>query len=171
MVTSTYHGAHSYAITDISAHPEDELFVSVSRDKSALVWDHRQVLPATALLSDHPYHLTCCNWRDSSKNLDLIQIGDAKGDLFQVDRRVPDKIVSRVSLFDRPVRKIGKCGEKWLVCGNSTELRTVNWSETDAVETVVSGEDLIRDFLVADDQKTVQVLCMNGDQLWGEVKG
>lgn len=165
MSTSTYDGAHSSAVTDVSVHPVEKLFMSVSRDKSALIWDHRQVRPATGLLADHAYHLTCCNWRDATTdNADVIVIGDAKGDVFQVDRRVPDKIVSLVTVFDRPVRKISAGGKgKWLVCGNSTELRRVDRALSEAVETVVLCEDWIRDFVVREEESSVQVLCMNGD--------
>lgn len=165
MNTSTYHGAHSSAVTDISVHPADELFVSVSRDKSALIWDHRQVMPATGLLSGHPYHLTSCNWRESSDD-NTILIGDAKGDLLQLDRRVPDKIVSLVSVFDRPVRKIGRSADKWIVCGNSTDLKRVAGDLTGELETVISGADWIRDFVQvtnSEDAQSLQVICMNGD--------
>lgn len=167
--TSTYHGAHSSAVTDVSVHPEDELFVSVSRDKSALIWDHRQVMPATGLLSAHPYHLTSCNWKDAS-DYNMILIGDAKGDLLQVDCRVPDKIVSLVPVFDRPVRKIGRSSNKWIVCGNSTELKRVAGDLTGERETVISGADWIRDFLQgsSEDPQDVQMICMNGDIVIGE---
>lgn len=164
MNTSTYHDAHSSAITDLSVHPDDELFVSVSRDKSALIWDHRQVLPATGLLTAHPYHLTSCNWTDNSDNPEVVVIGDAKGDVFQVDRRVPDKMISLVTAFNRPLRKIG-CSEsakKWILCGNSTDLK-VSGKSLEEVETIFSGEDWVRDFLLLPgDMDTVQVLCMNG---------
>lgn len=170
MNVNSYNGAHSYAVTDLSVHPgDDEVFVSVSRDKSALIWDHRQVQPATGLLSKHPYHLTSCNWKNGSDNHDLIVIGDAKGDVFQMDRRAPDKIVSLVSVFNRPIRKIGRCGvDKWVICGNSTELKTVD-KEFEKVESIFTGDDWIRDFLIRDD-KIEAVLCMNGNlsELSGE---
>lgn len=151
-------------------HPSDELFVSVSRDKSALIWDGRQVMPATGLLSYHPYHLTSCNWRESEA--DVILIGDAKGDLLQVDPRVPDKIVSTATVFDRPVRKIGRCADQWIVCGNSTELKKVKrgFSVDANVETVAPCEDWIRDFLVVDEQ-SVQALCMDGKVVPAAMEG
>lgn len=160
MSTSTYHGAHTSAVTDVSVHPEEELFVSVSRDKSALVWDHRQVLPATGLLTGHRYHMTCCNWRENRESADLVVIGDAKGDVFLVDRRVPNKVQSLVTVFDRPVRKIGGCGDSWIVCGNSTDLKRTK-RDLSSVETVVEAKDWIRDFLVTEDQ--VQMILMSGD--------
>lgn len=166
--TNTYHGAHLYAITDISAHCDEELFVSVSRDKSALIWDHRQVRPAIGLLSAHRYHLTSCNWRDNTEHPSVVLIGDAQGDVFQVDRRNPDKIVSLVSAFDRPVRKIGRCANKWIMCGNSTELKAVaavGESDRGLVESLVSSPDWIRDFTVNEteqQQQVINVLSMDG---------
>lgn len=166
MSTSTYHGAHSYAITDLSAHSEEELFVSVSRDKSALIWDHRQVLPATGILSNHPYHLTCCNWHgNAGDNSNVIVVGDAKGDVFQLDRRAPEKILSpAVSVFDRPVRKMERStGEDraWIICGNSRELkRSADLKEVP--ETIFTAVDWIRDFLVKDDGQLVVIGQQSG---------
>lgn len=161
MDTNTYHGAHLYAITDISTHPEDEQFVSVSRDKSALIWDHRQVRPATGLLNDHPYHLTSCNWTKSVDNPDKIVIGNANGEVLLVDRRVPDKVESLCTVFDRPIRKIDRLGDKWIICGNSTEVKMSK--DLQSAETIFEGEEWVRDTLVSEEGKTVHILSMNGE--------
>lgn len=45
--THTWRYAHSDSVTGISASPESEpIFVSCSKDKSALIWDNRKLRPA-----------------------------------------------------------------------------------------------------------------------------
>ncbi|GAB0092465.1 hypothetical protein DMENIID0001_074580 [Sergentomyia squamirostris] len=162
--THTFHHAHGDSITGVSTRPgSDDIFVSVSRDRSALIWDRRQALkPASGMLQKHKEHLTAVAWvlDSGQEETHLMKVGDNSGSILTLDMRNPNEIIKEISAFNRPVKRI-KCSEGfYAVCGLTNIFKIYNINDQLITEDT-SMTDFIRD--VVFHGKKVVSLCWNGE--------
>ncbi|KFB49226.1 AGAP009782-PA-like protein [Anopheles sinensis] len=105
--TTTMHHAHSGPITDVATDStQSSLAVTCSRDRSALLWDFREMKPATALYEKHDAAFTAIRWPDEVNWKRLVAIGDEAGRVFFIDVRQPNVFLETIDCFDRKVHKL-----------------------------------------------------------------
>lgn len=103
--TTTLKNAHFGSITDVSTNPlEDSVFVTSSRDKSALLWDNRLPLPASALYENYICSFTSIQY--SADNNNLIYCGDESGLIYSIDTRKPKELLISIEALDSAINKI-----------------------------------------------------------------
>lgn len=155
---NTYHQAHGDAVTAVSAHPSEDLFISVSRDKSALLWDHRQIRPALGLLDEHKFQLTAVTWNSNVDNQHEIIIGDVDGTIMKLDQRNPGIVQTEQKVLNRSIRKIAVDDKCVAACGNTNTVKVLNEKWEPLFEQTTS--DFVRDLLFRD--SSLWMLSMDG---------
>jgi WD40 repeat protein len=99
---SLSHG-HSAYITGVSAHPSVDLnWVSTSHDKSSLIWDRRQLCPATALIENHHDQLTDVKWIKD----EIIILSDIVGNLMLYDIRNAQEPLSKTNVSNKFINSL-----------------------------------------------------------------
>ncbi|XP_070498862.1 methylosome protein WDR77-like [Chironomus tepperi] len=94
---------HSAEITGIDTHPSVDLnWVSTSYDKSSLLWDRRQVHPASTLIDNHHDQLTDVKWIKD----EIIILSDAVGNLMVFDTRNVKDPLSKTKVLNRSINSL-----------------------------------------------------------------
>ncbi|XP_055389408.1 protein valois [Condylostylus longicornis] len=119
------HNAHSDSITSISScFNTESVFVTCSLDRSALIWDYRQQRPAMGIFENHDIDLTAIHWCNVSEaDNDLIYLGDAAGDAYMIDVKMPNKFLDKIEVHTRPITKFRFSGSKMAIIGETNMVR------------------------------------------------
>lgn len=119
---SHLHYGHTSDINGLSSHPSREKnWVSVSEDRSCMLWDKNEIRPASFLLEDHPIGLTDVIWLADN---DII-MSDGEGNLITIDPRNPNVIVTKEKVSKRSISRleISKNTKTFGVVSDSTVLK------------------------------------------------
>lgn len=104
---NTMRNAHADNISGVStSHNLENTFVTCSRDKTALLWDTREIRPATSLFDNHSCPFTSVYWTSAEENDNMVILGDEAGKIHVVDPRIPDIFMKTIDVFERRVNKI-----------------------------------------------------------------
>uniref|UniRef100_A0AAG5DE40 WD repeat-containing protein 55 homolog n=1 Tax=Anopheles atroparvus TaxID=41427 RepID=A0AAG5DE40_ANOAO len=156
--TNTLHQAHSGPITGVATDgTQSSLAVSCSRDRSALLWDFREMKPATALYEQHDAAFTALRWTDETSWNRLVALGDEAGRVFFIDVRQPNVFLETIECFDRKVHKLSFHGKYFAVLGNTLEVKFFD-ADSKQIHVEHSASNYVRD-IVWDQSATDKAVC------------
>lgn len=116
--------AHTDEITGLSANRKDNsVFVTSSLDRSALLWDLRKPRPASALYDKHKFAFTTVYWTTKKEANRVVALGDETGGVHFVDIRQPNVFLNSVQVFNKKIHKISFNGTKFVVLGNTNQVK------------------------------------------------
>lgn len=102
-----YANVHYGTVSGVSADPHSsDSFVSCSHDHNCLMWDKRNVRPATGLLTKYENQFTAAKWTSQNENQGLVMVADEIGNILTLDVRCPNKILSKVRVSNRPITSL-----------------------------------------------------------------
>lgn len=153
---------HSSAITGVSSHPTSpKLFTTCSIDKNCLLWDHLHNQKASYLLRNYEHRLTAVKWTTLGDSK-LIVLGDEIGNVLSIDKRFPNKILSKKRINNRSITNLCFNGtNKFGVVSKSNKAMIV---EIDGSQNLETKYEHTADRLIYDlcwdktDQKTFYVV-------------
>lgn len=76
--------------------------MSTSHDKSSLLWDRRQVCPATALIDNHDDQLTDVKWIKD----EIVILSDGAGNLMLFDIRNIQEPLSKTKVLNKTINSL-----------------------------------------------------------------
>lgn len=109
-----YHASHLPSghlseINGLSSHSSSEnLWVSVSEDRSCVLWDKNEIRPASFLLADHPVGFSDVIWLADN----VIIMSDYSGNLITIDPRNPNVIVTKERVSERNISRLEMANDR-----------------------------------------------------------
>lgn len=113
---------HTSDINGLSSHlSREKCWVSVSEDRSCVLWDKNEIRPASFLLRDHTVGFSDVIWLADN----AIIMSDHEGNLITIDPRNPNVIVTQEQVSKRNITRLDVANNKktFGVIGDSTVLK------------------------------------------------
>uniref|UniRef100_A0A182JQ46 Uncharacterized protein n=1 Tax=Anopheles christyi TaxID=43041 RepID=A0A182JQ46_9DIPT len=143
----TLQHAHTGTITSVATDcRQDSLAVSCSYDRSAFLWDFREMKPAIALYEKHNAAFTTIRWCDEANWNRLVALGDEAGQVHFIDTRQPNVLLETVPCFDRKVHKISFHRKYFAVLGNTPEVKFFD-DKSKQLHAEASASNYVRDII------------------------
>lgn len=128
--THSFAFAHTDIVTCVDTHPNcDSVFMSVSLDCEALMWDVRQSKPAKSILQNST-GLTAVSWNSLLEHMLAIGARDGSVTLFDL-RNLQTPVLQDVSIFPRSVHKLlfnpsSEHSGQLACCCDDTTVKVIN---------------------------------------------